>query len=109
MGTAPGPATLCNASKFSTGHTYPDCAIFDTLLVSLKQTFVHRTRNKKTFHLNALIDGRLIRGCVSFSPAPPPGILTEVARLDATRILAEVARDDLQKKGLDPADIKLWC
>ena len=52
-------------------------------------------QTKKTFHLNAVIAGRLISGFVSFSPAPQPGILTEVARLDAERILEDIVRKDI--------------
>ena len=50
---------------------------------------------QKTFHLNAVIDGKIISGFVSFSPAPPPGILTEVARLDADQILLQVVREEI--------------
>lgn len=42
---------------------------------------------QKTFRMNALINGHVIAGTVRFSPAPAPGILTEIARLDAQRIL----------------------
>ena len=62
--------------------------INSTELMADKQT-------KKTFHLNAVIAGRLISGFVSFSPAPQPGILTEVARLDAERILEDMVREKI--------------
>jgi hypothetical protein len=52
-------------------------------------------QTQKTFHLNAVIDGRLISGFVSFSPAPSRGILTEIARLDAERILEDTVRQDI--------------
>jgi len=48
---------------------------------------------KKTFHLNALIDGRFIRGYVAFSPAPEPGVLTEIARFEAERVLEHLVKD----------------
>ena len=51
-----------------------------------------RKANKKTFHLNAIIDGRLIRGYVAFSPAPGPGIFTELARFEAERVLTHAVR-----------------
>ena len=51
-----------------------------------------RKPNKKTFHLNAIIDGRIIRGYVAFSPAPQPGIFTEVARFEAERVLTHEVR-----------------
>ena len=49
----------------------------------------------KTFTLNTIIDGHIIRGQVRFSPAPEPGIMTEIARLDAERLLAQVVRDEI--------------
>ena len=52
-------------------------------------------QTKKTFRLNTVIDGRLISGFVSFSPAPRPGILTEIARLDAERILEDMVREKI--------------
>jgi len=52
-------------------------------------------QTKKTFNLNAVIDGRIISGFVSFSPAPQPGIFTEIARLDAERILADMVRENI--------------
>jgi hypothetical protein len=48
--------------------------------------------NKKTFRLNAAIDGRLVAGIVAFSSAPQPGILTELARYEAERLLAHAVR-----------------
>lgn len=57
-------------------------------------------QTKKTFNLNAVIDGRIISGFVSFSPAPQPGILTEIARLDAERILADMVRQDITARRL---------
>jgi hypothetical protein len=50
---------------------------------------------QKTFHLNTVVDGKVIAGFVSFSPAPKSGILTEVARLDAERIFADMVSEDL--------------
>jgi hypothetical protein len=52
-----------------------------------------RKPNKKTFHLNAIIDGHIIAGEVSFSPAPQPGIFSELARFEAQRILEHQVRD----------------
>jgi hypothetical protein len=50
---------------------------------------------EKIFTLNTIIDGHIIRGRVRFSPAPEPGIMTEIARLDAERLLAQVVRDEI--------------
>jgi hypothetical protein len=52
--------------------------------------------NQKTFRLNALINGHVIAGAVRFSPAPEPGILTEIARLDAQRILERAVLEEIQ-------------
>ena len=51
----------------------------------------------KVFHLNTVISGRLIRAVVSFSPAPEPGILTELARLEAERLLVDCVSEDLSR------------
>jgi hypothetical protein len=48
---------------------------------------------QKTFHLNAIIDRRIIRGYVTFSPAPRPGILTELARFEAERVLEQAVKE----------------
>jgi len=48
---------------------------------------------QKTFHLNAVIDGHLISGTVALSPAPQPGIFTELARFEAERVLAHAVRE----------------
>jgi len=50
---------------------------------------------EKVFTLNALIDGNIIRGKVSFSPAPESGIMTEIARLEAERLLAQMVREEI--------------
>ena len=49
----------------------------------------------KTFHLNAIIDGRLVAGKVAFSPAPQPGVLTELAKFEAERILTHMVREEI--------------
>ena len=51
--------------------------------------------NQKIFRLNAIVQGHLIAGTVAFSPAPKPGILTELARSEAERLLAELANTDI--------------
>ena len=50
---------------------------------------------QKVFTLNAIVDGHIIRGKVKFSPAPPPGIMTEVARFEAERLLAQMVREEI--------------
>jgi hypothetical protein len=54
------------------------------------------TRPKqKIFTLNTVIDGHIIRGQVRFSPAPEAGIMTEIARFEAERLLAELVREEI--------------
>jgi hypothetical protein len=50
---------------------------------------------QKVFTLNAIVDGHIIRGEVCFSPAPDPGIMTEVARFEAERLLAQMVREEI--------------
>jgi hypothetical protein len=50
----------------------------------------------KVFSLNAIIDRHIIRGEVSFSPAPEPGIMTELARFEAQRVLAHLVREEIE-------------
>ena len=52
-----------------------------------------KTPNKKTFRMNAVIDGHLISGFVALSPAPQPGVFTELARFEAERILTHAVRE----------------
>jgi len=50
---------------------------------------------RKTFRLSAIIAGRVIDGSVAFSPAPQPGIFTELAKFEAQRILAHLVREEI--------------
>lgn len=50
---------------------------------------------KKVFTLNAIIDGHIIRGKVSFSPPPPPGIMNELARFEAQRIVTHMVTEEI--------------
>jgi len=52
-----------------------------------------RKQTQKVFHLNTIIDRHLIAGSVTFSPAPQPGIFTELARFEAERLLAHVLQE----------------
>jgi hypothetical protein len=54
-----------------------------------------RKRNKKIFHLAAIVDGHIVSGTVAFSPAPQSGIMTELARFEAERILAHSVREEI--------------
>jgi hypothetical protein len=55
-----------------------------------------RKSSQKTFHLNTLVNGHLIVGRVRFSPAPKPGIFTELARFEAERMLAQALRVEIK-------------
>jgi hypothetical protein len=50
---------------------------------------------KKIFRLNAIIDGHIIAGQVAFSPAPQPGIFTELARFEAEKVLTHQVREEI--------------
>ena len=51
--------------------------------------------NEKIFHMISIIDGRVIDGTVKFSPAPLPGVLTELARFEAERMLLHSVEQDI--------------
>jgi hypothetical protein len=55
-----------------------------------------RKPTQKTFHLNTLFNGHLIAGAVRFSPAPEPGILTELARFEAEQLLAQLLQEEIK-------------
>jgi hypothetical protein len=50
----------------------------------------------KSFRLNAVIDGHLIADRVLLSPRPTPGIMTEVARFEAERLLVHLVRQEIE-------------
>ena len=60
----------------------------------------------KVFTLSTIVEGNFVRGSVSFSPAPEPGIMTEIARFEAERILTDMVQEDFDAGRLarDP-----WC
>lgn len=55
-----------------------------------------RKPSQKTFRLNTLVNGHLIAGAVRFSPAPEPGILTELARFEAERLLEQMVQEEVK-------------
>jgi hypothetical protein len=68
-------------------------------LLRYPHTFTHQRMNKKpsqkTFRLTTILAGHIIDGTVVFSPAPQPGILTELAKFEAERILAHMVSEDI--------------
>lgn len=66
---------------------------------------------KKVFTLNALIDGHIVRGRVSISPLPEPGVMTELARFEAERLLTHLVREDIAAGRLGANEMRLtsWC
>jgi hypothetical protein len=54
----------------------------------------------KRFHLDAIVAGRIISGDVAFSPAPEPGILTELARFEAERLLEHMVKEEIASGSL---------
>jgi hypothetical protein len=51
--------------------------------------------NQKIFHMYAIIDGHIISGEVLFSPAPGPGIFTELAKFEAERLLEQFVKQEI--------------
>jgi hypothetical protein len=51
--------------------------------------------SQKTFRLSTIVAGHIINGTVAFSPAPQPGIFTELAAFEAQRILARLVREEI--------------
>ena len=86
---------LTMGATLTTGvvHSFPRNKKFATLPVHLIHPKMAKKPNKKTFRLNALIDGHIISGTVALSPAPQPGIFTELARFEAERVLAHAVRE----------------
>ena len=56
---------------------------------------MNKKRNQKTFRLSAIVCGHIINGTVAFSPAPQPGILSELAKFEARRILTHMVEEEI--------------
>jgi len=52
--------------------------------------------NQQTIRLSAVVSGHIIDGSVSFSPAPRPGILSELAKFEARRILTAMVQEEIE-------------
>ena len=57
---------------------------------------MHTKPTTKVFPLNALIEGHIIRAKIAFSPAPAPGVFTELARFEAERLLEHLVRTEIE-------------
>jgi len=84
-------------------HISTLCGLVETKIIwYATPTAIHTRRSmpqkptQKTFHLNALVNGHIIAGSVRFSPAPEPGVLTEVARFEAERLLDHLVHEEIQ-------------
>jgi hypothetical protein len=63
-------------------------------------------QNQQVVHLVGVIGGHLVDGTVSFSPAPQPGILSELAKFEARRILTAMVEEEIRQE----RDLKKpWC
>jgi hypothetical protein len=51
--------------------------------------------NQQIVRLSGIVRGHIIDGTVTFSPAPPPGILAELAKFEARRILAQMVAEEI--------------
>ena len=56
---------------------------------------MHQKATQQIIQLSAIVSGHLIGGTVTFSPAPEPGILSELAKFEARRILAAVVEEEI--------------
>ena len=63
-------------------------------------TMMDKKSNTKLFTMSTIIAGQIVRGEVSFSPAPEPGIMTELAKFEARRIVADMISDEIDAGGL---------
>jgi hypothetical protein len=50
---------------------------------------------QQTIQLSAIVSGHVIDGKVTFSPAPQPGILSELAKFEARRILTHMVEEEI--------------
>ena len=53
--------------------------------------------NQQIVHLAGIIGGHIIDGTVSFSPAPEPGVFSELAKFEARRILTAMVEEEIRQ------------
>ena len=56
---------------------------------------MHPKPTQQTIQLRTIVSGHLIDGKVTFSPAPEPGILRELAEFEARRILTAMVEEEI--------------
>ena len=56
---------------------------------------MHQKPTQQTIQLSAIISGHLIDGTVIISPAPQPGVLSELAKFEARRILTQMIEEEI--------------
>ena len=56
---------------------------------------MHQKPTQQTIQLSAIVSGHVIDGKVTFSPAPQPGILSELAKFEARRILTAMVEEEI--------------
>jgi hypothetical protein len=51
---------------------------------------------QQIIRLSTIVSGHIIDGTVTFSPAPQPGVLSELAKFDAERIFTQIVSDEIE-------------
>ena len=57
---------------------------------------MNQKRTQQIVRLSTIVAGHIINGSVTFSPAPQPGIMSELARFEAERILAHMVGEEIE-------------
>jgi hypothetical protein len=52
--------------------------------------------SQQIIRVGAIVSGHIIDGTVTFSPAPQPGILSELAKFEARRILTHMVEEEIE-------------
>jgi len=58
---------------------------------------MNQKSNQQVVHLAGIVGGYLIDGTVTFSPAPQAGILSELAKFEACRIVAAAVEEEIRQ------------
>jgi hypothetical protein len=97
-GTSGSPSASEGAMSQGAGPSYP--LVRNQNLCYATHTFTIRSMreksNQQTIRLSAVVSGHIIDGTVSFSPAPQPGVLLELAKFEARRILTAMVQEEIE-------------